>query len=60
MSSTQLSPLGDSSALSVTPSVVTPGQDYRPLEPAATPVNAALLPPLVHMSLLETYWRLVQ
>ena len=59
-SSIQLSPLGDSSMLSVTPSVVTPGQDYCPLEPAATPVNAALLSPLVHMSMLETYWSLVQ
>ena len=55
MSSTLLSSLGDSSVLSVTPPVVTPGQDYCPLEPTATPINAAVLPPLVHISPLETY-----
>ena len=46
--------------LSVTPSVVTPGQDHLQLKPIATPINAALLPPLVQMGPLETYWRLVQ
>ena len=60
MSSIQLSPLGNSSALFVTPLVVTPGQDYCQLEPVATPVNAAVLPLLVHIRPLETSLRLGQ
>ena len=59
-SSTLLSPLGNSSALFVTPLVVTPGQDYCLLEPVATPVNAAVLSLLLPIRPLETSWRLVQ
>ena len=39
----------------LSPPRVTPGQDHCLLKPAITPVNAALLPHIVHITLLETY-----